>query len=435
MIWAIIIACFVTYFRVTIETIPAFQEKNPVLRQYEYEYKAEKEILKEEYEKSLLPKSGYMLKEDYERNSVGLDNYNREIEEKKYPKPADMKYVPQPTYKLVRYNNPAGTVELNVPRKVGYERQVNTQGVVSGDFKKMVYSSVYYYPRQRCTSCDTFVIPLDESLNRLERVQKANVIKKNPEPIFSTSKDITQEGAYRTITPIDYSEDNNYILAKEKTGYIFDGIWKTEVLVHNFTTGKSKKLTEARETIIDYWHNVSGVEFDDYRWDIYPLGFDRNDNTKILISGYAYTGGVPVFLGTWSVDINGERTQLIDLEGSNYPVSIVGYKMVQDSVVPREEVEWEAKRQAKLEKKSKKLAKKELRKENRAKKKQYKHKLKELKAQHQLRVEMYKKSNKSGLSGVDGPIEIQHNIDNKSIDENTNIKNINNSTQEYVEKK
>lgn len=419
MFYAIVAILLLGFFGLQRDSeVTMFDSKNPVLQEYEHEYKIQKQILKEEYEKSELPESGFMLEEEYQQKSTSIDNANRIVEERKYPKPKDMKYVPQPTYKLVRYNNPPGTAELNIPRKIEFERQVNAQGIVSGDFTKLVYSSVYYYPRQRCTACDVFVIPLDTSYNRVERVQRANVIKKIPEPIFSTSKDVSQDGAFRTITPVDFSEDNRYLVAKEKTGYIHDGIWKTELLVHDFQTGESKKLTEARETITNYWHNVSGVEFDDYRWDIYPLGFDKNDNSRILITGYAYTGGVPIFLGTWAVNVNGERTQLVDLEGNNHPVSVVGYKLVHDSYVPRAEVEWETKRQEKIEEKSKKVAKKELKKTNKARKKQYKQKLNELKAQHRLRVKEYKKNHKSGISGVDGNITVP--------DENT--KNINDIT-------
>lgn len=425
MFWAILAICFVAFFRLQVDEPQLGQPKNPVLKQYKYEYEAQKDVLKEEYEKSLLPKSGFMLVEEYEAQSKGIDNEHRIVEDRKYPKPADMKYVPQPTYKLVRYNNPPGTVELNIPRRIEFQRQVNTQGVVSGDFTKLVYSSIYYYPKERCTACDVFVIPLDTKLNRVERVQKANVIKKIPEPIFSTIKDVSQDGAFRTITPVDYSEDNRYIVAKEKTGYIFDGIWKTELLVHDFATGKSKKLTEARETIIDYWHNVSGVNFDEHRWDIYPLGFDKTDNTRILVTGYAYTGGVPIFLGTWAVDVNGERTQLVDLEGTNHAVSIVGYKLAQDSYVPREEVEWENSRQEKLEKNHKKKAKKELKKLNKEKKKQYKQKLKQLKTQYKLRVKQYKKNSKTGMSGVDGDVSPQEVNEELTPDSNDNLKNIN----------
>jgi len=388
-------------------SMPAYSclSKDPNLKQFKYEYEAHKQELKEEYEKSTLPKSGYMLVEDYEKESLGIDNETRVVEARKYPKPSNMKYVPQPTYKLVRYNNPPGSPELNIPRKFYFERQVNMQGIVSGDFTKLVYPSVYFYPKYQCVACDVFVIPLDTSLNRVERVQKANVIKKNPNPIFSTIKDVSQEGAFRTITPIDFSEDCRYIVAKEKTGYIHDGIWKTEILVHDFETGESKKLNEARETIIDYWHNVSGVEFDEFRWDIYPLGFDKTDNSRILITGYAYTGEVPIFLGTWAVNVDGTKTKLIDLEGSNYEVSVIGYKMVQDSYIAREEVEWETKRQEKIEKKAKKKAKVERKKDLKAKKKQYKLKKKELKRKYRELIKRYKKHSKGGQTSYDGEIE------------------------------
>lgn len=413
-ILAIACALFIGLQKEDVVTI--FDSKNPVLQQYKYEYESQKDDLKEEYERGELPaETGYMLEEEYQQKSTGIDNINRAIEARKYPMPKDMKYVPQPTYKFVRYNNPPGTPELNIPRKIEFERQINAQGIVSGDFTKLVYSSIYYYPKQRCTECDVFVIPLDTSLDKIERVQKANVIKKIPEPIFSTAKDISQNGAFRTITPVDFSEDNRYIIAKEKTGYIHDGIWKTELLVFDFETGQSKKLTEARETITNYWHNVSGVEFDEHRWDIYPLGFDKNDNTRILITGYAYTGGVPVFLGTWAVDVNGERTQLVDLEGTTHPISVVGFKLVHDSYVPRTEVEWEAERQAKIEKKSKKLAKKENKKNKKARKKQYKQKLKQLKMQYKLRVREYKKNSKTGMTGFDGNISVPEHAN--SIDE------------------
>ncbi len=121
-----------------------------------------------------------------------------------------MKYVPQPTYKLVRYNNPPGTPELNLPRKVNFDRQINVQGIISGDFTKLVYPTVYYYAEANCTSCAVYVIPLDTSLTKLERVQKANIVRKIDTPIFRTDTDIMQEGAFRTITPIDFSEDNRF---------------------------------------------------------------------------------------------------------------------------------------------------------------------------------------------------------------------------------
>ena len=414
MFYAIIAICFLLSVRLVKDGDPPkyFKEHDPVIQQYNYEYEAQKEELKVEYEKNLLPKSGYMLTEEYEELSKGIPRIELKVEEAVPFKPSNMKYVPQPTYKLVRYNNPPGTPELNLPRKVNFDRQINAQGIVSGDFTKLVYPTVYYYAEANCTSCAVYVIPLDTSLTKLERVQKANVAKKIDKPIFQTDTDITQEGAFRTFTPVDFSVDNRFLIAKEKIGYAHDGMWQTNLWVHDFKTDKSKELSEIREAITNYWHNVSGVEFNEKRWDIYPLGFDKNNPDRILVCAYAYTGDVPSFLGTWSIDTEGERAELVDLHGTNYEVSVIGFKMVYDSYVPREQVEWEADRQAKIEEEREKEALKNKKKMKKAYKKLYKQKLRKLKAQYRLKIREYKKSKKRGTTSFGDEQGVQVDADN-----------------------
>lgn len=431
MFYAIIAICYLFCVRLVKDGDPPkhFVEHDPVIRQLNYEYEAQKEELKIEYEKNHLPKSGYMLTEEYEALSQGIPRVELKIEEAVPFKPSNMKYVPQPTYKLVRYNNPPGTPELHLPRKLNFDRQINAQGIISGDFTKLVYPSVYYCAEANCTSCSVFVIPLDTSLTKLERVQKANVAKKIDKPIFQTDTDITQEGAFRTFTPVDFSVDNRYLIAKEKIGYVHDGIWKTNLWVHDFLTGKTKELSEVREAITNYWHNVSGVEFNEKRWDIYPLGFDKTNPDRILVCAYAYTGDVPSFLGTWSIDTEGERAELVDLSGTNYDVSVIGFKMVYDSYVPREQVDWEAERQAKIEEEREKQSEKHKEKLKKAYKKLYKQKLKKLKAQYRLKIREYKKSKRSGPTAfgdehgvkVDADnIENQQDIDYEKVNEERN---------------
>ena len=121
------------------------------------------------------------------------------------------------------------------------------------------------------------------------------------------------------------------------------------------------------------------------------------------------------------------------MEGTNYQVSIVGYKLAHDSYVSRAEVEWENKRQEKIEKSNKKKAKQEIKKVNKAKKEQYKKKLKELKMQYRLRVQEYKKNRKDGMSGVDGDIFQDEGVNsgaNEGVNEGVNeeVNNSNTST-------
>lgn len=421
MFWVIIFgSLFVSIRLVRDEMKPIlFKEHDPVVRQFKYQYEAQKHELKEEYEKTDMPKSGYMLTEDYEKESKGISRMDLIINDGERILPSNMKYVPQPTYKLVRYNNPPGSPELNLPRRLHFDRQVNAQGIVSGDFTMLVYPTVYYIADVNCTSCSVFVIPLDEKLSKIDRVKKANVARKIDKPIFETDKDISTEGAFRTITPIDFSEDNRYIVAKEKIGWNHDGIWKTNVWVHDFKSDRSWELTEIREAIINYWHNATGVNLEEQRWDVYPLGFDKNNQERVIICAYAYTGDKPSFLGTWAADVNGEKCELLDLEGTNFNVSTVGFKLVYDGYEDRDLIEWEANRQEKLEKKRVKSLKKQAKAKKKAHKKVYKYKLRLLKTEYRQKLKEYRQSKKKGFTSQGGDDELK--IDVNSIDNGQDI--------------
>jgi hypothetical protein len=178
-------------------------------------------------------------------------------------------------------------------------------------------------------------------------------------------------------------------------------------------------LPEVRSAIIKYWHNVTGVDMNEQRWDVYPLGFDKNNQERILVCAYAYTGDLPAFLGTWAVDVNGEKCELVDLEGTNYQVSTVGFKLVHDSYNPREFVEWESKRLKKIEKKKEKAEKRQMKAMQRAHKKVYREKLRMLRRDYRFKLKEYKKSKKKGLtsSGGDDQINVDMNqIENQDID-------------------
>ena len=127
-----------------------------------------------------------MLTEEYEEASKGIFRSDMVIEDAEPLKKSDMKYVPQPTYKLVRYNNPPGSPELNLPRKLNFDRQINAQGIISGDRTMMVYPAVYYYAQSDCTSCDLFLINLDPKLTDTKKAIYANVVQKENTPFNYT---------------------------------------------------------------------------------------------------------------------------------------------------------------------------------------------------------------------------------------------------------
>lgn len=347
--------------------------------EYKYQQKSLKALEKEKYERSLLPQSGFMTTEEYEQLSQDIPNSEKKVPEYKLPRDIKMKYVPQPVYKLERYNNPPGSVELHLERRFKFDRQVNAGAITSPNKDILVYPVIYYYACSQCTAGDLFVIPLDKSLPDVGRILRANVVKRIPEPILSTDKDISQGLTFRTMTPVDFSPDGTKLAAKEKIGNSNDGIWKTNLWVYDFETKQARQIPEIREAIKYYWKNSKGIVLDEKRWDITPLGFDADNPDRIIVSAFGYTGKTPKFLGNWSVDYKGERTQLVSLLDASAQVSINGWKAVQVDVIPPADVKSEEKKQDKLIKQKRKKEKKEKKAEKKKKKQAYKKTINEMK--------------------------------------------------------
>lgn len=340
------------------------QMKYPIMKKRDrgvaeciYQNEVEKIEVTEKYEKSLLPESGYMTVEEYEAKSKAKTKAEINPEEAKIPSDANMVYVPQKTFKLVKYNDPIGSPELSLPRKLNFDRQINAQGIISGDKTMLVYPAVYYYAETDCTACDLFLIKLDPTLSDIEKVMRANIVKREEKPLISTDKDVDTKFIFRTLTPIDFSNDNKKLIVKEKVGHRHDGIWQTDLWVYDFETNSAKKFPQIRDAIVHYWAENQDVDLSEKRWDIYPLGFDANDDNRVILSAYAYTGDIPKFLGAWSIDVEGINSKLEDLDGISIPISAIGYRLAEDSVKDPDEVEFEAKRATELEKEENKRKK------------------------------------------------------------------------------
>lgn len=376
----------------------AFIKKKPKVYTPESQYKYEQKVLRkneeENYKRSLLPESGYMTREEYEKKSKDITNAQRSIPEYKLPRNIKMEYIPQPTYKLVRYNNPPGSPELKLGRPLKFDRRAICPGVTSPNRDILVYPVVNYYAEDDCTSGQIFVVPLDKSLPDVERIKRANIIKQNPNPILSTSNEVKEKFAFRTMTPIDFSPDGTKLIAKEKIGYTKDGIWKTNLWVYDFTTGHAREIPEIREAIKYYWAKAEGINLEEKRWDIYPMGFSQANPDRIVVTAYGYTGKRPKFLGAWSVDTNGERSMLISLFKVDMTIASSGFKLEQDGVVNPAVVYNENKRQDNLIKKQRKAELKAKKNAKKLKKKELKTKLKQMKQEEKEVLKQYKQRKK-----------------------------------------
>lgn len=126
---------------------------------------------------------------------------------------------------------------------------------------------------------------------------------------------------------IDWSKDSQKIAFKEKIGSTFEGIWQTNLYVYNFQTGRLKRLNEVREAIKYWWKANKNIDLVDFMWDIVPMGWDANSPDRLIVYAYGYTGAAPKFLGAWSIDSEGNRSELLSLEDASFSISANGYML------------------------------------------------------------------------------------------------------------
>lgn len=373
-----------------------------------YRRNVEKQDARDEYKKKRqeINPSGFMTLEEYERRSLYQDHSQDEIELPKPEKESDMKYVPQFTYKIVRYNNPPGSPELSIKKKFYTMKHMNLQGIADPNFSKLVYPVVYYYANGASVACELFVIPLEQNETNLNKLLKANVKKRLPDAILSTDRTIDNALTFRTLTPIDFSSDGNLLLVKEKVGNSADGIWKTNAIVYHFDTKMSYDLVEVRDAISYFWKENKNLNLEDKRWDIYPVGFDINNPDRIIVQAYGFTGEKPVFLGTWSVDSKGEQSRLETFVNADSHVSMNGFKLVQDGVINPSVTAAEEKQIQRYEKYQERAKRDEEKAKRDALKEEYKAKINAIDAkydeeQHNFNLQQKVKGTTSGNDAVE----------------------------------
>jgi hypothetical protein len=329
-------------------------------KELKYQYNVLKEDAKKQRDKQvfeLIP-SGYMTVDEYEALSEYKDKNNTDFNLPQVKTPSDFKYVPKPTYKIVKYNDPPGSVELSLGKRLYVKRQINAQGIVSPDFSMLVYPAIYYYTDSASVAADVFVIPLGEGDSNLNKILKANIAKRISEPILSTDKAISDYAAFRTLTPVDFSADGTKLLIKQKIGSREDGIWQTSIYVYDFNNKLDYDLSEVRDAISYFWQEYMNLDLEAKRWDIYPIGFDKENPDRIIVQAFAFTGEKPVFLGTWSVDWKGNQSRVVSFKKEYVPnVSMNGYKVIQDGYLSYDTVQKEEENQKKETKVMKKEAK------------------------------------------------------------------------------
>ena len=98
--------------------------------------------------------------QDYYRAVNKAAAQNQEIPSPHFEKDSKLVDLPDPSTLLVKYNNPPGQTDINL-NALKKKRKVNSIGVVSPQFDKMVYSTVYYYPSTKTAGTELYLMNLD----------------------------------------------------------------------------------------------------------------------------------------------------------------------------------------------------------------------------------------------------------------------------------
>ena len=105
----------------------------------------------------------------------------------KFEKDNKLVDLPDPELLLRKYNNPPGAVDINL-NSLKKKRQINSIGVVSPQYDKMVYSTVFYYPSTKTASSELYLLNLDLNKNIQTRIEDAHV-NRGKSTIYRTQMD------------------------------------------------------------------------------------------------------------------------------------------------------------------------------------------------------------------------------------------------------
>lgn len=231
--------------------------------------------------------------------------------------------TPNPQFRVVSYNLPPGQRNIDLTKIVA-QRTVSSPGILSPDKKKMVYTKCFFYPKFMQTSSAAYLINVNGS-DAYDVLYNTNVMQGDVNPIVSVGMDYLLQYQFKTLFPIDWSKDSSKIAFKEKIGSNLYETWQTNVIIYDFKTKSWKRLTAVREAIIYWWRENKNIDLKDYMWDIFPIGWDKNNPDRLVVYAYAFTNDKPFFLGTWSIDFNEQKSMLVSLNSTNVQIDLNGF--------------------------------------------------------------------------------------------------------------
>ena len=316
------------------------KNKHPKFNKFKDKYKQTVQMPSRRKYRAFLQDKEYQpkLEEDYQYMAQDIKRYEIEM-----PKPIlenNPKIImPEMHYRVVSFNSPPGQRDIDISRII-YDKTAVSPAILSPDKTKMVYTKCFFYPKFVQTSAAAYYIPVQEEsdaynvsggnqiniyvMTEVKNTADAYTILANRNnfqqdmtPIVTVGMNSVNQYKFTTLFPIDWSKDSQKIAFKEKVGSNQYGTWITNIIVYNFKTQSWKRLNAVREAVIYWWRVNQNIELKDYMWDIFPVGWDKNNQNRLIVYAFAYTKDKTryKYLGTWSVDYNEESSSLVEDNG------------------------------------------------------------------------------------------------------------------------
>ncbi len=238
---------------------------------------------------------------------------------------ADDIILPEPKYKVILYNTPPGQRNFDLSKVIA-QRAVTSPGILSPDKSKMVYTKAFFYPEFGQISSAAYYIPIKSRVREpYYALYNTNIIEGDQKPIVEIGMDYLINFQFKSLYPIDWSRDSSKIAFKEKIGSSLEQTWQTNIIIYDFDTKNWKRLSAVREAIIYWWRTNKNIDLKDYLWDIFPVGWDKNNPDRIVLYAYAFTDKAPMFLGTWSIDFKEAKSMLVSIDSTDVGIDLNGY--------------------------------------------------------------------------------------------------------------
>ena len=260
-------------------------------------------------------------REEWEEKAKNVNLEDRKISPYQRPQDKDFKPKTPPSVKFVKYNVTAGNREVSFS-KIKKELDIKSQGVFDRNLRYMAYGQYYYSPSYDQISSEIYVQKLKNGITKMRKALDANVLNTKSTLAISSGDKELRKNLFSTLTIVDFSSDSKKLLVKEKIGSSIEGIFRNYVWVYYMEGDEAQwfaiKFNNLNETIKKY-HAKTGLALDNYRWDIKPLGFSKNEPEIVVVEAFAWDKDKKqVFLGLWGIDCSNASVKLI----SNTPTPV-----------------------------------------------------------------------------------------------------------------